>query len=515
MIYTALIADDAKVICDSIASALRQALPELKLSGIFQNGADAYDYVQTHPVDILLLDIEMPGRSGLDIAKLVHENHPDTYVIILTAFRNFEYAKKAIEYHVDAFLNKPFTSQQLIGEVQKAIALLDARGVLEADNRNMYRALLHSFLVSDKETPLSQELHGENLPVTERYQHQNLLSDTELRLCQNTTPITELVCTEVTFSYEGLSLTPSGNRSTLFRNLCRTLEYDTRSQSAFLMECTDYWVKLLLFSKGTPDVSGLTDAERIIASYTDNAPQCSVKTFPSFMSYRTEQIFSKKMDHFFKGLASDHPKHAKEELVNYLHTLNEEECAAFGNFLTEHYQIDLTPENPQSPAEKETTIFNENSKAYKAVSDKTLCQQSFRPEYYQVLQNAIDTLFRRTLDTTSGNYLVEAAKEYIDTHYHSSDLSLESTADALSVSRVYLSRLFKKYTSQNFSDYLLKLRLEHAKTLLRSTAMPTIEISEAVGYGNSVYFRNSFKNHTGMTPRQYRQLHYGKEGQSL
>ena len=450
--YTALIADDSKVICDSIASALRQALPEVKIAGIFYNGTDAYEYVKNNPASILLLDIEMPGYTGLDIAEMVKQKNPETYIIILTAFRDFEYAKRAIACHVEAFLNKPFTSRQLIAEVEKAISIFDEHNVQEADNRNVCRALVHSFL-SDIRVP------------------------TRLCLCKNTTPIAELQCTEVIFSFEGLNQSLSqGTPNTLLQTLQRMIEYDTRSQTALLMECTDYWVKLLLFSKDAADISGLSSAEQIISSYTDNAPQCSYRRYPSFSAYRTERAFAKAMDGFFKCLASENPKQAKDDLSVFLSKLSEEERVAFADFLSEQYQLD--------------------SKANDC----------------EALSASIDILFHRTLDTHTNNYLVEAATDYINLHYGSFELSLESTAEALSVSRVYLSRVFKEHTNQNFSNYLLNLRLQQAKKLLCTTAMSTAEISKAVGYGNPVYFRTSFKNHIGVTPRQFRQLHYGKDG---
>ena len=91
-------------------------------------------------------------------------------------------------------------------------------------------------------------------------------------------------------------------------------------------------------------------------------------------------------------------------------------------------------------------------------------------------------------------------------------MSLDAVADTLSISSVYLSRIFKKHTGQNFSEYLLNYRMEQALELLRCTYMPTTEVASAVGYGNPAYFRSSFKLHFGMTPRQYRQIQLGKEG---
>lgn len=125
--YTTIIADDEKLICDAILSVLNAAVPELDDIHVFYNGAEAYDYVQSHKVDLLLLDIEMPEKSGLDIAQFVSEQHYDSYVIIITAYREFDYAKRAIDCNVNAFLTKPFSSQELVDAVRNGLASFDKK----------------------------------------------------------------------------------------------------------------------------------------------------------------------------------------------------------------------------------------------------------------------------------------------------------------------------------------------------------------------------------------------------
>jgi transcriptional regulator GlxA family with amidase domain len=56
-----------------------------------------------------------------------------------------------------------------------------------------------------------------------------------------------------------------------------------------------------------------------------------------------------------------------------------------------------------------------------------------------------------------------------------------------------------------FTDYILELRINKAKELLRNTNMDILDISSAVGFENQSYFTKIFRTHTGLTPRQYRQ----------
>jgi AraC-like DNA-binding protein len=72
------------------------------------------------------------------------------------------------------------------------------------------------------------------------------------------------------------------------------------------------------------------------------------------------------------------------------------------------------------------------------------------------------------------------------------------------ISKYYLSREFKKYTGFSPNDYLIQLRVDHAKYLLLSTTLPANKISHIVGIHDMNNFNNLFKRKTGITPGKYR-----------
>jgi YesN/AraC family two-component response regulator len=79
---------------------------------------------------------------------------------------------------------------------------------------------------------------------------------------------------------------------------------------------------------------------------------------------------------------------------------------------------------------------------------------------------------------------------------------LQDVADALDIHPVWLSRLFKKETGQNFLDYVTEVRLGEAKRLLQESHLKVYEISEKVGYQDLQYFGKLFKRQYGMTPKE-------------
>lgn len=97
------------------------------------------------------------------------------------------------------------------------------------------------------------------------------------------------------------------------------------------------------------------------------------------------------------------------------------------------------------------------------------------------------------------------AKEYIQRNF-TKDISLDSVAQAVSISPYYFSKLFKEETGTNFSDYLTELRINRAKQLLDEDPDRNIkEISIESGYSNPNYFSRIFKKWTGSTPTERRQ----------
>ena len=100
--------------------------------------------------------------------------------------------------------------------------------------------------------------------------------------------------------------------------------------------------------------------------------------------------------------------------------------------------------------------------------------------------------------------LVVKVKGYIDDCYAREELSLEEIAAQVHLSANYVSTLFKKHSGMNISDYIIKVRMEHAARLLADTNFKTYEIAEQIGYTNAQYFSVLFKKHYKMTPKEYR-----------
>ena len=96
--------------------------------------------------------------------------------------------------------------------------------------------------------------------------------------------------------------------------------------------------------------------------------------------------------------------------------------------------------------------------------------------------------------------MIKTITEYIADHYHNENLDLKEVAEKVHITPSYVSTIFKKYTDVNFSDYVIRVRMEKAIELLVHTDLKVYEIAERIGYPNTQYFSVPFKRYTGHTP---------------
>jgi len=94
------------------------------------NAKSAFEYLQKNPMDVVLTDIEMPNMTGIELSKKIHDAELPIKVVLLSAYKKFEYAQSAIDYHVFAYITKP----TVYAEIQEVFENL--RRELDMKNSN-------------------------------------------------------------------------------------------------------------------------------------------------------------------------------------------------------------------------------------------------------------------------------------------------------------------------------------------------------------------------------------------
>lgn len=117
-----LIADDENLELKVLEKTIKKFfLNELEIF-MASNGKQAAQISDKTEINIALLDIEMPGMNGIELAKLLREKNPDCIIIFITAYDRFDYAIEAMHIKAFDYLLKPWKEEKLTGLISEAIS---------------------------------------------------------------------------------------------------------------------------------------------------------------------------------------------------------------------------------------------------------------------------------------------------------------------------------------------------------------------------------------------------------
>ena len=116
-----LIADDHEIVRRGLRQILTDEFPKLQV-GDAANARDAVEAVRKQAWDAVLLDINMPGRSGLDVLEELKRLRPPMPVVVLTAFPEEDYAVRAFKLGASGYVSKESASDELLAALRKALA---------------------------------------------------------------------------------------------------------------------------------------------------------------------------------------------------------------------------------------------------------------------------------------------------------------------------------------------------------------------------------------------------------
>jgi len=137
-----IVVDDEPIARQSLSDILR--LEGYNVTAI-SNGELAVEHVRNYSVDLILLDLKMPGMNGLDVVQVVNQISPDTEIILLTAYGSMESAVEALRNRVHDYLLKPASPMQILDSVKRALD----RHVTRVGKIEETPAISHTFRLLD------------------------------------------------------------------------------------------------------------------------------------------------------------------------------------------------------------------------------------------------------------------------------------------------------------------------------------------------------------------------------
>ena len=100
-----VIVDDSELVRERVAKRVTE-IPGINVTGEAGSAIEAMDILRSHQPNVIILDIKLPGESGIEVLRKVKEEYPQIKVIMLTNYPFLQYRSKCYEYGVDYFLDK-------------------------------------------------------------------------------------------------------------------------------------------------------------------------------------------------------------------------------------------------------------------------------------------------------------------------------------------------------------------------------------------------------------------------
>ncbi len=525
--YKVLVVDDEILVREAIAQNIDWNKSGYELEKVCENGAEAFDYLQDHSIDLILTDIYMPYMDGLELSKLVNENYPEVTVIIFSGYEEFDYAKKAIQYRVAEYLLKPVTPREIYEVLEKIKIKLDSR----KKDASQIKELKQSYrkYTKNEAAIISHQLTNLVKGVDSPERCINNLEEFSISF-QNDYYRIGILELEKTEKGEGALI------AFVAQNVSN--EILEREGCGFAYQETDHRV-VLVFSTNKKQ-----EFKKQIKTVSEEIME-TIKKVTKINNSLGIGIYVEKIEDLHtsydtaKEMEAYSYVHAEDFYFDYIEMVkNEYEVLDSGKYLEEWKHCIKRGEQSGFDHTLERWVVKVKNCRMEKSSVVTVLQQVVQILYKSVmeiegnsefllkrleeqqkviadtmmleagvkcLQEVAEFVFDRTksLGRTSGEIQASLAVKYIEDNYGDKDISLQSISDHLNISTSHFSSIYKEETGETFMETLNKVRMRKAKQLLRETKFKNYEIADRVGYSDPHYFSIVFKKATGKTPKEY------------
>ncbi|WP_238651483.1 response regulator [Paenibacillus piscarius] len=502
-----------------------------------ENVDQAIDELTRQPVDLLICDIEMPGRDGLELLAWVKQSSPRTLTIMLTCHADFEYAQRAISLGAFHYLLKPVDYEELMKVSREALAEISRQKEqqeFESLIREYRRKWEHQLpllverfwqdILSQRAAPVLESLtipaHTYNLDLRPDDRYFLVLLGLE-QWKENLSARDETI---MEYALRNLA------EELLLHGLEGTVLQDQAGHNLAVIYVRDDLnaVRRKLEQNGQ---NFLNTCEQLLHCSLSIyiSPGVVLSEIMSAYTYVTEreqrnlthsrQVFSPEdQEHGrntpLEALPQAAPMHIFGEWATLLESGELEELGRrvnlwFAGIQAERWTSELHRQLIHGILFiLHTVLAKKGLSAHASAELKALMEKENYPRHSATLQSWAMDCMRAALRLLQSSNNVSSATVSKIRQYIRSRLSEEITRDELAayvyLNPAYLSRLFKKETGLSISDVIIQERLQKAKQLLEGTELKITDIAEQVGYTSLGSFSNLFKRITGTTPQQYR-----------
>ena len=529
-----LIVDDEFQIAMLIKKLIKWDEIGLECVNLVDNGEAAYNIIVNEKPDIVITDIRMPKINGLDLISMTKKVDDNIKFIVVSGYKEFEYAHKAMQYGVNDYLLKPVNEDELNKVLKNIHAAITDEGKKQKEGEEYKRAAvagehiiksnLLNNIIDQAYAPTLEELTNQyNLTFRpgayrgidvklDYWDYQKNDKRQDVITVEKITLIIEsnikdnvyeyMICEKPDLNIYCLinyDLSKSREIKAIINNILSEIQNYLMGFEQYKVtigigtEATEFEkIKLSLQEshKAVQNRIMLGTSRLIYASLLQSNGQSQVDKF--LAPHEEQYIMSVKSlsrDSLGNSIRQIYDRFKSDESIDF------SVCYEVADELIDLFFRNITVQNSE---EKQMVSFLKNACQHCYTIDG-LCGLlinylgKYTEAHLKLLEIEIVKPIRR-------------AKQYVDEHYGDKIL-LEDIAEIVDLNPVYFSVLFKKETGMNFSVYLVHIRMEIAKEMLRSGNETIAAIANEVGYKDTRYFSQIFTKTVGVKPALYRKLY--------
>lgn len=458
-----LIVDDDKLVRKGISSAMPWNEFNMEVIGEASNGQKALEFLQSHPVDLMLTDLAMPVMSGIELMRAAKQLYPELHIVVLTLHQDFDYIQEALRLGAIDYIAKVQLEKEQFEHVLQRIhtriggSAKIVRQLPSPDETNVHYSTVYALISQDRK---SEPSWGDHLHSTDH-------SEVRWEIERNSWMWAARKEQEEQV-YERVKKTQlQAPNSTLL--VLSDVQGQTWSQiKNWIMNYTE----TALFYAYSPDqqVMHLTmkgEHQQIEEPRDEELDRMKQSWFQTAWAHR-EQDYHRLIAQF-KALQLQ-----KAQLTGLLYFIVME-----WNRLFAHTSLGKIAMIHSFHSWHEVQDWIKQTAANIRKADQ---QQAYSPEIIEAVKNAVIIIQH---DLTQAHTASELSQQ-------------------LNISRSYFSQCFKELMGRTFNDYSRFVRVEKAKEYLVSTHHTISWIAEQVGYTDEKYFSRIFREMTGLLPSEYR-----------
>lgn len=503
-----VVVEDENSIRKGLAKMLPKLKPEYTVEGTAANGREGLELITRTMPDLVIMDIQMPEMDGLDMLTQLRMQGMTCRVVVLTAYSDFTYAKRAIELNIDNYLLKPIKIPEL-KETLRIIAesLEQEKGKEMLQERllsleQIFRGSILAELPIDEElSQVAKSRYGldtrEQLAVFAVWlgrHYEEQFEQTVKILESYTAGMTEYEClilpsvryrlvAIIFYHMKDPAKTGKWYGSTVVPAICRAI-------------------------KPTPVFNWITceGLETLPAAFAElDRDRMWNLGYPAGTLITPEEIGK------IEPVPVKYPFELEEQMKKAVSNQNREDFLAALQQFAQMGACGLYHPNEL----RETcvrfcvallSLAKTIGKVKENISTRTMVGEISQAVTWDEIREVFENLYQSVVvdeEEDNVSLLVKRAKKIIE-EYYSQGITLEELAQRLCVSDEYLSTQFKKETGMSFTETVRKYRIDRIKELLLHSGLKLTQIADMVGYSDPKYMSKVFKEEVGMLPAEFR-----------